>query len=68
MKARQTLQILFSWKITKWDEVIELPMAQSNNYNYIQNKAIHKAIFCLPSLNEGWHCKGDQTDIHILQR
>lgn len=29
MKARQTLQILFSWKITKWDEVI-VPLAQSN--------------------------------------
>ena len=64
MKARQMFRILFTWKVTKWDEVIELPMAQSNIISKIRQLA--RQIFVLLCLIQGWHCKDDQTDIHII--
>lgn len=44
MKARQMLRILFTWKVIKWDEVIELPMTQSNIISKIRQFA--RQIFC----------------------
>ena len=51
MKARQTLKILFGWEIIKPDEIVELPMAQSNITSKIGQFA--EQIFVLHCLSSG---------------